>query len=214
MRPSSGLIWLLPVLLAPLACKKQPTQDPESEAPATAGYGSLAWTDERSVQPREVCEHLARMVALEAGLAEPPIDPTMMAECETELGIEAGIRGTDNWNDIAHCVLEARTEADIDRCDRNYPLPNQAGSGADAPAAVAERELSVCAHMIEILMLESAAETGEVPPLSSADRRGLVEDCAASLTYEQRPGMNPDAYEAMLGCIERAQTSEQMRSCE
>ncbi len=216
------LSWALPLLLAIVACKEQPTEAPEDgPSSSPAGYGELAWSESapsRSIDPREVCEHLARMVAAEAGMSEAPIDPEMMADCEAELRIEAGVRGTDNWNDVANCVLQARTGADIDYCNRTYPLPGsvpgQPGPGPNPGGSVTERELLACDHMIEILMLESAAEMGEAPQLTSEEREALVGECARALAFEQRPQLSPDEYERMLVCIESAQSSEQMRACE
>lgn len=220
-------VWALPLLLV-TACKKQPTEAPEDERSSSSrsGYDDRAWNESPSVQPREVCEHLARMVAAEAGMSEVPVDPQMMAECESELGVEAGIRGTDNWNAIAGCVLQARTEADIDYCDRTYPMPSQGGPSQGGPSqggspgtsydlsAVSDREFAVCEHMIEVLILESAAEMGAVPSLTPEERRSLVDECAGTLVFEQKPAQSPDAYEHMISCIEAAQTSDQMRACE
>lgn len=214
-RMPRSAVWGL--LLLVTACQKQPTEAPEDERGPSSrvGYGELAWQESTSIQPREVCQHLANMVAAEAGMSEAPIDPQMMAECEAELGVEAGIRGTDNWNAIAGCVLQARTEADIDYCDRTYPMPAQAGAQpGPGMVAVSERELEVCEHMIEILMLESAAEMGAVPSLTREERQELVDECAQVMAAEQKPTRSPDEYERMLGCIEAAQTSDQMRACE
>ncbi len=222
----SRLVRALPSLLVPLvlvACKGRRSEPPEPGPEPVAGYGSLAWTEAEAaaptpaIRPIEVCEHLARMVAAEFGDEAPPIDLRMLAECESDLAVEAGLRGTDNWNAIAGCVLAARTEADIDACDRRHPMPAQSGPAADEPGAgepgVGERELQVCAHMIDIFMLESAAESGEVPQLTRADRDELERGCAESLSQEQ-PARGGADYERMLACIEQARSSEQLRACE
>jgi hypothetical protein len=213
------LVWAL--LLATVACKNQPSEPPEQQPRSSprSGYGELAWTEPTSIQPIEVCEHLTRMVAAEAGVSDPPIDPKLMADCESELAVEAGIRGTDSWNAIASCVLQARTKADIDYCDRTYPMPSQGRSQPGSQPgyevhAVSERELVVCEHMIEVLMLESAAELGAVPTLTVEERQALVDECAQTLAFEQKPALSPAEYEQMLGCIADAESSDQMRACE
>ena len=217
--PRTRLVWVLPLLL--LGCKKRESEAPEDPGFAeTNGYGSQPWTESSTagVQPLAVCEHLARMVAAEAGVSELDLDPRMIQECEAELAIEANVRGTENWNAIANCVLQARSEADIDFCDRSYPMPGNAGPGPSGPGPsgppVGERELAVCDHMIEVFMLESAAETGEVPEVTRDERDAVVQECAAALVLEQAPALGPAEYERLLGCIEQARSSAQMQACE
>jgi hypothetical protein len=210
-------VWALPLILSVVACKAK--QEPDLATPSErSGYGEAAWAESGSgIQPRAVCEHLARMVAAEAGVSEHDLDPGMLRECEADLAIEAGARGTDNWNAIAACVLQARTDADIDLCDRSHPMPGAASSGPSASpsgAPLGDRELAVCDHMIQIFEAESEAETGEPPPLVGSDRQDLVDECARTLAFEQNPQLDAEAYEQMLQCIEGASSSQQLRTCE
>ena len=197
------LAWALPALLV-LGCKPKPPQIPdEVEETPTADYGEAAYAT--SIPPIQVCEHLARMVAAEAGVLDPQIDPNTMVACDKELNIEAAMRGTANWNEIAACVLQAQTEADLDACDQQHPLPAAANS---------ERERSVCEHMLEVVMQETATELGtQIPPLSDQDRRELGDECVEELLTEQRPNLAPSEYEQMITCIANAQTGAQMQQC-
>lgn len=195
---------MLVLLLVP-GCKRD-TQTPEDGA-SSSGSRRVA---KRAVAPMEVCEHLANMAADEAGLRKPEIDAQLMRECESELTLEAGMRGTDNWNAFGRCVLDSRSEAELQHCNITHPLPGPAGLVASDGA----RELEVCEHMIEVLMLESAAESGEVPQMSADERSKVEEECARSLVAEQKPQRSDAAYHEMLDCIELAQTTELMRACE
>jgi hypothetical protein len=150
------LVWALPLLVSVVACKAK--QEPDLAEPSErSGYGDLAWAQSGpGIQPLAVCEHLARMVAAEAGVSAQDLDPRMIRECEADLSIEASARGTDNWNAIASCVLQARTDADIDFCDRSHPMPGVVGPRPNPTGApLGQRELAVCDHMIQIFEAES-----------------------------------------------------------
>jgi hypothetical protein len=217
---NSRLAWVLPALLAIAACKSKASQPPDARAGESSetpsGYEEAAYST--AIAPLQVCEHLAHMVAAEAGVSDPQIDPQMMAECERELTIEAAARGTSNWNGVAGCVLEARTGAELDACDRKYPLPSQApppGSAASAgsPTGDDSRERAACANMMEIIMLETAAEMGAVPEVTDAELAQLSDDCVNVLITEQRPNLSPADYGALLSCISSATTGDQIRQC-
>lgn len=203
------LAWTLPALLV-LGCKPSPPQVPE-DGDQTTGvhYGEAAYAT--SITPIQVCEHLARMVATEAGVLDPQLDPSTMAACDQELEIEAAMRGTANWNDIASCVLQAHTEPELDACDKEYPIP--AGPQGWSEADI-EQERAVCEHMLEVVMHETAAELGtQIPPLSDGERRGLSTECVESFLLDQRPNLDPSAYQQLLTCIANAQTGPQMQDC-
>jgi len=213
------LVWALP-LLASLGCKPKPSEEPEApRSPSvSADYSAQAFRAPASIQPIELCEHLARMVAAEAGVAGQPIDPQMMADCETELSMEAALRGTDNWNAIAACVLASRNDADLDQCDRRFPLPDDAGDRGDS-GDLAEfgdlfLERETCGHMIEILLRDSAGQQAPPPELSEDELAGLREQCVSSLVRDQRPYLRPDDYVEMLECIGRAESGAQLHECQ
>lgn len=119
------LAWALPVLLIFTGCKPDATDAPDAGS-------SSSDSGDASILPIEICQHLARIVAAEAGVRDAQIDPRIMTECEQDLSLEAGIRGTDNWNALAACVLESRDKADLDTCDQFYPMPKP-GERASAP---------------------------------------------------------------------------------
>lgn len=216
------LAWALALLpLALLAgCKVEPSEEPAPprRSALTSGYDARAFQAQASIRPLDVCEHLARMVAAEAGIGEQPVDAQMMAQCEAELSMEAGVRGTDNWNDIAACVLAAGDEADLDGCEQRYPLPAGPG-GPGAPSSGGTpgdllREREVCEHMIQVILRDGAAEQGEAPQLSAEEFLGLREQCVGSLVEEQRPYLPPEDYALMLDCITRAESGAQLRACQ
>lgn len=201
------LVGALALLLILPSCKK----DRSSHAPeSNTSSSSSRRVAKRGVKPIEICEHLASMAAAEVGLRESVIDERLMNECESEVAIEAGVRGTDNWNAYGSCVLDSRNAAELERCDLSYPMPGQVA----VVASDGSRELEVCEHMIEVLMLETAAETGEVPTLTKDERDAVEQECARSLVAEQKPTRSDAAYRRMLDCIELAQSSEHMRACE
>jgi hypothetical protein len=194
-------VWALALLVPLLGCKQRRTEAPEhgsSSSSARAG----TW---RNIKPADVCKHLAHVAASEAGTRDSAIDRELLHKCEAEVAIEAGVRGTDNWNDFAQCVVASRNRDDLELCHHLYPLP-QPGPGS--------KELQVCEHMIEVLMLESAAQSGEVPQLSAEERQAIEDECARSLVLEQKPTRSPEQYDKMLDCMAVAQTRELMRACE
>lgn len=203
--PAWALASALALLLVP-GCKRQHSQAAEHE-PSASSSRRVA---KRSIEPIEICQHLAKLAAKQAGLRKPAIDERLMNECESELTIEAAMRGTDNWNTFGDCVLRSRSEAELAHCNLTHPMPGPGG----LVASDGSRELEVCEHMIEVLMLESAAATGEVPRLSADERDALEQECARSLLTEQKPQRSDHAYHEMLDCIALAQTSELMRACE
>jgi hypothetical protein len=217
------LVWALPLLLSLVGCKPKPTEEPdEPRGPSlSADYSAQAFQAPTSIQPVELCEHLARMVAAEAGVPNQPIDPQMMAECETELTMEAALRGTDNWNDIAACVLASRNEAELDQCDRRFPLPGDMGDMGDMgergePGDLGDLSLEreICEHMIEVLLRDGAEQQAAPPELREDELLGLREQCARSLVLDQRPYLRPDDYLEMLQCIGRAESSAQLHDCQ
>ncbi|PRP93404.1 hypothetical protein ENSA5_43030 [Enhygromyxa salina] len=207
-------VWVLPAaMLGLMACKPKPPKVPDDEPKATgaSGYGDAAYST--GIAPIQVCEHLAAMVAAEAGIPDPQIDPSMMAECERELSIEAATRGTSNWNEVAGCVLEAQTEADINYCDRTYPLPGSGSAASPAPSGDDSRERRVCEHMFEIVMIEATAELGEAPQITASERRQLSDECVATLVQEERPNRDAASYDQLLSCIGAANSGAEMERC-
>jgi hypothetical protein len=207
------LAWALPALVALAGCKAKSTEPPESSGPSgqtesRRGYTD-AYTTGGTIAPLDICMHLAGLAAAEAGVDEPQFDPQLIADCERELALEAAARGSENWNGMAACVLQARNGPDIDECNRAHPLPNQTrvlpGAGS--------REQEACDHLVELVLLETAAEHGEVPIVSSEERQGLRDECMAALVDEQQPNLSPADYDALLTCLIGAQTSEQIQAC-
>jgi hypothetical protein len=155
--------------------------------------------------------HLAGMAAAEAGVGEPQFDPQLLAECERELAVEAAARGSENWNGMATCVLEARSGPDIDACNLAHPLP---AAAAHEPSGTDSGERLVCDHLVELLLLETAAESGEVPMLSSDERRELVGECVMTLIEGRRPMVSPAEYDALLACLIDTRSSRDIQSCD
>jgi hypothetical protein len=193
-------VGALALLVTLVGCKQRRSEAPEHDSSASATPDS-----KRNIKPAEVCKHLAHVAATEAGTRDSAIDRDLLDACEAEVAIEAGVRGTDNWNEFARCVLASRNPEDLELCNHLYPLP-QPGPGS--------RELAVCEHLIEVLMLETAAQSGQVPQLTAEERERIEDDCARSLVLEQKPQRSPEAYEQMLDCMAGAQTRELMRACE
>jgi hypothetical protein len=67
--------------------------------------------------------------------------------------------------------------------------------------------------LVELLLLETAAESGEVPMLSSEEKLGLRDECMITLLDEQKPGLSPSEYDALLTCLLDARSSEQIQAC-
>jgi hypothetical protein len=112
---------------------------------------------------------------------------------------------------MATCVLEARSGPDLDACNRDHPVPELT---APEPAGTDSRERLVCDHLVELLLLETAAESGEVPMLSGEERRELVGECVTTLLEERRPIVSPADYDALLACLIDARSSRHIQSCE
>jgi hypothetical protein len=215
MRSSSKLIRsALPALvaLALAGCKaKQPSEPPERTSEPRRGYADAAYGNGVvSIPPLEICMHLAGLAAAEAGVIEPQFDPQLIADCERELALEAAVRGSENWNAMATCVLAARGGPDLDECNRAHPLPAPQAQGLPGEGS---RERAACDHLVELVLLETAAEQGEVPDIASAERRGLVDECVAVLVDEQQPNLSPADYDALLTCLLDARSSEQIQAC-
>ncbi|KIG16289.1 hypothetical protein DB30_04749 [Enhygromyxa salina] len=193
-----------------LACKREPSHQPNADArPSTSHYGEAAFAT--SVQPMQVCEHLARMFEAENGHPEAKVDPRLLADCDHELRIEAATRGSANWNEIATCVLQAQTDDELEACDQRYPMP---GNATALPAST-EREQAACDHMFDIVMQETAEELGTAPPtISAQERQDLTDECVELFMVEHRPNLDDDSYARLLGCLTHAETGIQMQQCE
>jgi hypothetical protein len=197
-------------LVALGGCKPKPPDEPTHAPEARRGYTDAYTAGTSSVAPIEVCMHLAGMAAAEAGVSEPEFDPKLIADCERELTLEAAVRGSENWNGMAACVLQARSGPDIDACNLAHPLPNPEARGL--PGADS-RERAACDHLVELLLLETAAENGEVPMLSHEERGGLINECMVTLLDDQQPNLSPADYDALLTCLLDARSSEQIQGC-
>ena len=238
-RPRGALAWGLAASLALLSagCKRAegpaaPQADAESGTLSSNldeayGVGDHAQESKQAgleraytPRPRLVCEHIMAMVLAEAGVTEPgDHDERVMAECEAELSAEAELRGPDNWNAIASCVLQAGNETELEACDRAHPMPSSAPSspgGPGGPVVTGEhpRERQACDHMIQVIIDEATAETGQVPTVSSEERQQLSDDCVGSLIMHERPNRSPASYQQLLDCIGRATTGPQLQACE
>lgn len=191
-------------------CKAKPSDAPAHASESRRDYADAYTEGVRSIAPVEICMHLAGMAAAEAGVSEPQFDPQLIAECERELAVEAAVRGSENWNGLATCVLQARSGPDIDECNRAHPLPAPESQGLPGAGS---RERAACDHLVELLLLETAAESGDVPVLSSEERLGLSNECMAALLDEQQPNLSPADYDALLTCLIDARSSEQIQGC-
>lgn len=205
-----GIGGIVLALAAIGGCKAKPSDPPAHATQARRGYADAYATGASSIAPIEVCMHLAGMAAAEAGVSEPQFDPQLISECERELTVEAAVRGSENWNGMAACVLQARSGPDIDECNRAHPLPSPEAQGLPGEGS---RERAACDHLVELLLLETAAESGEVPMLSNEDRLGLSNECMATLLDEQQPNLSPADYDALLTCLLDARSSEQIQAC-
>lgn len=210
-------ITVLVLALASIAlggCKKTKPSDEPTHATEESrrGYADAYTTGDRSIAPLDICMHLAGLAAAEAGVSDPQFDPQLIADCERELTLEAAVRGSENWNGLAACVLQARNGPDIDECNRAHPLPDPDAQGLPLPGQ-GSRERAACEHVVELLLLETAAESGEVPMISSEERLGLTNECIATLLDDQKPNLSPADYDALLTCLLDARSSEQIQAC-
>jgi hypothetical protein len=209
----TGLVTGLGLALALVAlvgCKPKPSDEPTHAPEARRGYTDAYTAGASSIAPIEVCMHLAGMAAAEAGVSEPQFDPQLLADCERELALEAAVRGSENWNGMAACVLQSRSGPDIDACNLAHPLPKPDAQGLPGEDS---RERAACDHLVELLLLETAAESGDVPMLSNEERLGLSNECMVTLLDEQQPNLSPADYDALLTCLLDARSSEQIQSC-
>lgn len=197
-------------LVALGGCKAKPTEEPTHATESRRGYGEAYTAGVSEIPPIEICMHLAGLAAAEAGVSEPQFDPQLLADCERELTLEAAVRGSENWNGMAACVLQAHSGPDIDQCNLAHPLPNPEAQGLPGEDS---RERAACDHLVELLLLESAAESGEVPMISHEERLGLTNECMVTLLDEQQPNLSPADYDALLTCLIDARTSEQIQAC-
>jgi hypothetical protein len=212
MRSSKLICSVLAALvaLALASCKAKPSEAPEPTSESRRDYTNAYSGSVAAIPPIEICMHLAGMAAAEAGVSEPQFDPQLIADCERELSLEAAVRGSDNWNSMAACVLDARSGPDLDACNRAHPLPQPEDQGLPGEGS---RERAACEHLVELVLLETAAEQGEVPMIANEERRGLVDECVAVLVDEQAPNLSPADYDALLTCLLDARTSEQIQTC-
>lgn len=213
--PSRGLLaFILPasLLLAP-ACKPggAATEEPNAVAVTFTGMPT----------PAGVCKHLMEVAAAEAGV-EPEFEPEVMEPCRAELEAEAEVRGAQNWNAVATCVLKAQDAAGIEACNATYPIPEHAGEGmvpdaapADptpAPAPTADsREARVCDHMLDIMLTEESQASGEIVTLDDAERADLTAACLDELATARAE--DPDGYEQKIECLAQAKDGEQADAC-
>jgi hypothetical protein len=205
-----GAIVLALVLVSIGGCKAKPSDAPEHATDDRRGYAEAYTAGASSIAPIEICMHLAGMAAAEAGVSNPQFDPLLLADCERELTVEAAVRGSENWNGMAACVLQARSGPDIDACNVAHPLPDPDAQGLPGEGS---REQVVCDHLVELLLLETAAESGEVPMLSSEERKGLRDECMVTLLDDQQPNLSPGEYQVLLTCLLATRSSEQIQAC-
>jgi hypothetical protein len=192
-------------------CKKvEPSDSPEPADEPRRGYTDAYASSVGSIPPIEICMHLAELAAAEAGVIEPQFDPQLIADCERELALEAAVRGSENWNAMAACVLQSRGGPDLDDCNRAHPLPEPQAQSLPGEGS---RERAACDHLVELVLLETAAELGEVPVVPNEERRGLVDECMVVLVDEQQPNLSPADYDALLTCLIAATSSEQIQTC-
>jgi hypothetical protein len=213
MRGSCYRVVLVLALVSSLwGCKTgKPSDSPEPAATESHhGYTDAYASSVASIPPVEICMHLAGLAAAEAGVIEPQFDPQLIADCERELSLEAAVRGSENWNAMAACVLQSRSGPDLDDCNRAHPLPDRQAQRLPGEGS---RERAACEHLVELVLLETAAEQGEVPVVPIEERRGLVDECMVVLVEEQQPNLSPADYDALLTCLIDAASSEQIQTC-
>ncbi|MCA9698088.1 MAG: hypothetical protein KC431_11235 [Myxococcales bacterium] len=214
MRPRSSILLasLAPALLALTlgACKRDQDSTPPDDGGSQGGDANDRYGG--GPTPNDVCTHLFRMAAADAGQPDAQVDQQIIGECIAELEAEVPIRGPQGWAGVANCVVGAQTEADIDACDSAYPLP--AGSGSTSDGEFGSPEDMACVHMLEVIFAETAAEQGAVPEVSDDELETLHSDCVRSLLEGEQPNRSPESYQVLVSCIQEATSSAQMQACE
>lgn len=191
------LVLALALTLSASACKRD-QQYSYSDAPAPAAYAEHS----PSPTPRDVCEHLAMLIKAELGTVDPAVEAATIDACMVDMSKEEQLRGPSDWDLVAGCVLASQSEADIDRCDQQYPRSGQAQPGASA------REEEACIYMISMLLYEAGA-TNEV---TDAELLSMQEECLVAFA-EDRKAMSSSEYEQLLECITTAETVAAMEQC-
>ncbi|MFO7563350.1 MAG: hypothetical protein R6X02_11965 [Enhygromyxa sp.] len=201
-RPRAVVCLALSLLVPVTACKR----DRGSEEPVASedgGHGSFSEREKAGPTPTpgQVCEHLARMIAAELGSVDPVAQAATVDACVVDMVHEQQLRGPEQWDLIARCVLDSSSAGDIDRCDQLYP-------GSQGPSGAGAREEEACIYIISMVLYE----LGSADAVSDAELQDMMADCVAAFD-EDRRAMSADSYEAMIDCIFAAQSSAQMEQC-
>ncbi len=197
-RPRNLISLALALPLLVVACKKNDETNVPEYSPTPT--------------PRQVCEHLAQLIVAEIGPVDPAVQEETVASCTVDMTQEERMRGPQEWDLVARCVLDSNNEADIDRCDQLYPAPAGAQTGGQ-PAVAATREEEACVHMISTVLIEGAAANGgQVADLTDAELAEMHQACLAAFA-EDRQTMTGAQYDGMVNCILGSTTVAQMEAC-
>lgn len=189
------------------ACKRNngDTNDPD--------YGSSDNGNSPTPTPEQVCTRLSELAAVELGNIDPQVQRETIAACTQQMNDEQQMRGPENWDGVARCVVAAQNDVDIDRCDQLYP---PAGEAPPPPSNDVTREDEVCVIMLSVFAMELLAEAeaaGQPPPeLAEDDIRNAHGECLASLENARQSRTGTD-YDQLLGCLAASDSSTTMDAC-
>lgn len=190
------------------ACKRG--GDSNEPEPAAGPYVESSPTP----TPEDVCRRLSELALADIGPVDPSIQQETIAMCAEQMRGEQQARTPESWDGVARCVVAARTDADIDRCDQLYPPPG--GAAPSQPGTGGAQEEEVCANMLAVFAVEIAMEAqdaGEpVPELTEADIEQAFGECLDTLA-EARQGLASPDYQALLGCLGNAGSGPAMEAC-
>lgn len=194
------------------ACKREAggANNPDS---TQQGQDGVASPQSPTPTPEQVCVRLSEMAAVELGAIDPQVQRETVDMCTQQMLGEQQMRGPENWDGIARCVVAAQTDVDIERCDSLYPAPASASAGT--PEGVSQED-QVCVIMISTFAVELAleAEKAGLPPpeLADDDIREAHTECLRSLE-QARQNRTGAAYDSLLECLAGAESTPALDQC-
>ena len=90
-------------------------------------------------------------------------------------------------------------------------MAEQPGSDLSAEQRLAQ-ELT-CIHMIEVVMAETAAATGEMPQVPESELDLMLAECG-QMFAEERASRSPESFQAMVACLDQAQSTQEFEACD
>jgi hypothetical protein len=196
------------------ACKraKGNMNDPDGGG---SDHGNSDYGNSPTPTPEQVCTRLSELAAIDLGGIDPQVQRETIVMCTEQMTGEQQMRGPENWDGVARCVVAAQTDADIDRCDQLYPPVGSAPPPA-TPASGVTREDEVCVLMLSTFAMELVTEAEAAgrapPPLDEADIRAAHAECLTSLETARKDRTGAD-YDRLLGCLASADSSVAMDGC-